>query len=743
MGQKIAILAVAICFLLIIPLATCFSDVEDSVRVKAAVIGFGEDTAGQSLITLRVDEILSYIKAEGSDPPELTSNSTLTFGYLWGHRQVNGTFQDLLIGSTIIGNISLHHPFSSHVGHLYGYELVCGEYEILTDKGCVPGECPTNEVLVGTKCIPLDCGPFQGYRNHACYELDCETDEKVENHRCVGVACADDELASNHFCQKLDCGIDSIAKNHECVQLVCGVFKKAGNHTCVLDWSQLAAFVAVTFVVLYLIYVLLIQDLFSEKKKGERALANRMGMFLVFLVSFVVLALPAVSRLIFHSNLLIGPESYHTQLIARGLMEGTLKLSLGGEITLYHLLLAYLGGLFGLENMAHLLPILLGTFSATIFYLIMRRIIDDVRTSTLTTMVMIFSPAFLYLFSVSTPHSLVALLLLIGVFLSLSSRKASLFSGGLLLALVSTYDPFVFALSFAAYLLILINTQNNRRLRISLLALIILAGLIFSLFFHTYNAEPIVSFRQNFIDESITDFGGKAGFGLFHIILLFSGLLYTWKKKKDYAPLYILLSLLFALMLALDTNYNVYLNFGVSYFIGFALSRFAEAKWETQQLKNIAILILFCGLLFSTVSYAKRMSLMEPEQQLTAALTKLSEYPKGNVLSIYPYSDIIAYFARMPPYIPVSGSDALMKKNIADEVFYSRKLDTTQNILLSEGIRYILVDRGMRQGGIWERDDEGLLFLFNNQERFKRILGNEARVGIWEYMPQNASLGAG
>lgn len=737
--KQTQLLASAAFFLLfLLPLAAGFTDIEDFASVNATVVGFEPGTGEGSFVKLRIDSVETYLHLPGSYPPALEPNSTYTLGLLWGHKPMNGAFIELDLGSRITANISLHYNFTSHVGHLYGYELICDFGRILTDEGCSPESCANNEVLVGIECVPLNCGPSQGFRNHTCYDLECETDEKIEDHRCKSLACADDEFAANHFCQKLDCGLDKVARNHQCVPMFCGVFKKADNHACVIDWTQLAVFIIVTFIVLYLIYILLIQDLVGERKKGERALANRMGIFLVFIVSLTILVLPMAARLIFHGILLPGSESYHSQLISRMLMEGTLKFSFGGEANIYHLLLAYLGGVLGLDTAARLLPILLGTFSATLFYLIMRKILNDVRTSTLTTMILVFSPAYLYLFSISTPDCLIALLILAGAYLSLSSRRLSVISGGILLSLVSSYNPFVFALSFSAFLLVMLNTKNNRATRLALLSVITFVGIYSSIFLHDYSL-PIESFRANLINQSIIDFGGKIGFGLFQVILLFSGLSYTWAKKRDYVQFYIVLALLFALMLALDVNYNAYLNFIGAYLIGLAISRFAETKWEAPQLKNIALLILFCGLLFSTVSYAKRVSMMEPDSNLEGALTKLSGYPSGVVLAHHTYYGFIEYFSGMPAYVGPEGADASMRLNITNEIFYSRRLEYTSDLMEKNHIHYIVIDRSMRQGLVWEREDQGLLFLLENSPSFRKLYGWEADVEVWEYLPQSAN----
>lgn len=727
-----SLIASALILLALLP-AVEGATIEDMAIVRATVTGFSTDLSGNSFVGLRIEEVLRHIPAAGSGAPELIPNSTFSFGYLWGHQKVTGTFPVIRKDYIIIANISLHRLFTTHVGHLYSYELVCGEDEILMDGECVPEECEQNERRVGNKCVILDCGPKQGYRDHACYDLDCDTDEKVENHLCVKLICADDEFASNHLCHTLDCGINEIPRNHECVPLICGVFTRADNNICIVDWVQIAVFILAMSAILFLIYYFLIKDLFSGAKKGGKTLGSNTGVILVFVVALVVLALPMSARLLFHSSYLAGPESYRNHLISTQLMDGKLDYRLGTETKPYHLLEAYLGGIFGIDLVARLLPIILGTFSATLFYLILKKIINDVRTSTLTAIVLIFSPAFMYLFSVSSPNCLTAFILLFATYLLLSSRKMHVLFGGIMLSLASLTDPFVFALSMAISILIIYNTRNSSRLRKLLFVLVALAGIAGSLLLYSF-AQPAFSIRSDFLRQSITDMGGVIGFGLFHIILFFSGLLSTWKMKREYALLYLMLALVFILMLALGINYNAYLNFLVVYFMGVALSNLAAMKWESLHLKNIALLILFCGLLFSGVSYAKRIALMEPEPELVQQLENLRSYPGGIVLSHPKYAESIEYFGGMPAYFRPEADDAIRRINISEEIFNSRRLEYTKQIMDEENIRYVVVTMDMRKGLVWDRENEGLLFLFRNNETFKKLYGNEVGVEVWEYL---------
>jgi hypothetical protein len=67
-------------------------------------------------------------------------------------------------------------------------------------------------------------------------------------------------------------------------------------------------------------------------------------------------------------------------------------------------------------------------------------------------------------------------------------------------------------------------------------------------------------------------------------------------------------------------------------------------------------------------------------------------------------------------------------------LFYSRILVDTQKIFKKYDIKYIYIDDSMKNGKVWSREDQGLLFLLKNSEIFKNIY-NSQNIEVWEYRP--------
>jgi len=58
----------------------------------------------------------------------------------------------------------------------------------------------------------------------------------------------------------------------------------------------------------------------------------------------------------------------------------------------------------------------------------------------------------------------------------------------------------------------------------------------------------------------------------------------------------------------------------------------------------------------------------------------------------------------------------------------------TFTLLRSYNIRYIWITPEMRSGLVWNKDDEGLLFLLKNSETFKKVYSTYG-YEIWEVLP--------
>ncbi len=77
--------------------------------------------------------------------------------------------------------------------------------------------------------------------------------------------------------------------------------------------------------------------------------------------------------------------------------------------------------------------------------------------------------------------------------------------------------------------------------------------------------------------------------------------------------------------------------------------------------------------------------------------------------------------------------DLNIKFNDTNTTFYSRNLKTTKSMLDKHNIKYIWIDKDMKQGQVWTREKQGILFLFRNSETFKKVYSKDD-IEIWEYL---------
>jgi len=224
------------------------------------------------------------------------------------------------------------------------------------------------------------------------------------------------------------------------------------------------------------------------------------------------------------------------------------------------------------------------------------------------------------------------------------------------------------------------------------------------------------------------------GFGIFSVLLAVVGFISTWKQKYSYWQLYLGVSFAYVAALWLDQNPNAYLGFVVAFFAGLGFMALVKMKWQLTRLRDLTLLLVVCGMLFSSISYAKRLVESQPDQGIVEALEFLKTQEQGIVLSYYSYGYWIEYFSGKPAFVDdTPTSNTKMSLNVSQEIFASRNLRYTKALLDSYNISYIFIDDRMKSGLVWVKEEEGLLFLFRNNETFKNIYSNPD-TELWGYI---------
>ncbi len=676
--------------ILLMPLVFAQQPMDEAV-IRAEVFSFSVDAYNNTMIKLGVLDILEYNRDPYANYLNLTTKN-LTLGYLWGHKNVNKSFPLIDRGYVIEGEIHYHYNFTSHSGHLYSYKIVCNQSSNYRNGTCIV-ECQSDEKLTERGCVPLNCSEHEYAYEHRCTELNCSSVQYAFNHSCVNLSCDSGEVAKNHTCVNFVCRYDQEMKDSKCIDLDCGFLKKPKNHRCVLNqWIVL-------FVLILIIIAFLPQNIWYSTYKRVVTKDTWALLFLVLSVSLVI-TLVFYLRMNLESPIIPGKLMYRNY--NNGIYSHIIK-----NIPLDH------------QLSSAVLAIFTAISVVIVFFRILRRLGYTTRQVFFIISIMVFSPAFIFTYVFPNPDSIVLLLVLMGV-LFLTKRKLFVILGSIFLVFSSFLNP------IAAFIAVLTAAYFGFQRKKELLLLLIM--FIPLLIFSVIRNLPVIS-ESLALTTLITDFGAVSGLGVFNVILFIAGLLSTWSKKDKYWPAYTItiLGMIFSYLTGI--NAIPYLNLVVCFFGGLGLISLVNTKWEFSVLRNLTILLLLCGLVFSEAAYISRVVQYEPDKYTVDALEHLN---KSKMMTHYTYTPLVEYYGSKG--FPQIDDNFQYEQNITEKVFYSRDYFASIELLNQSNISHIFITDDMKGGLVWEEENQGLLFIFRNNETFSRVYSNKG-AEIWKFEP--------
>jgi len=173
-----------------------------------------------------------------------------------------------------------------------------------------------------------------------------------------------------------------------------------------------------------------------------------------------------------------------------------------------------------------------------------------------------------------------------------------------------------------------------------------------------------------------------------------------------------------------------YLNIIIVFFAAHCFKKLIDRKWDLNFVKNLTIIVLICSFLFSAVSFANRTADAAPDAAILRSLKELKDYETGIVITLPEKAWWVEYYSEQPVFGKLLDKDDAY---IANEILDSKNIEYTSDLLDKHDIRYIWIDHEMKQGQVWTSEDQGLLWLLPNKEKFKNLY-NIGHVEIWEYL---------
>ncbi len=459
--------------------------------------------------------------------------------------------------------------------------------------------------------------------------------------------------------------------------------------------------------------------------KERHDVKEREFVFYLFLITVAILLLPPALRFFSNNAVIAGGEAYFHIGAAEDILKGDFTDALNEErlsLNPYHYLLAAVGHFLGVKMASLLVPITLGILSSMVFFLILKKLQFSLMSNFIICLLFILSPLFIFSFTISTFLPLSLFLILCGfyMFMSHTNPKSVKFCASVLCFVAASLIS-LFNILFISSLVLGYSYIKKKVQRDTLYVL--LAMIIAYLIYPTgifYQLEAIPSG----LPEFVTDLGGILGFGIFNIILAVIGIFSSWKLKKKYYAIYILAFALLVFSYFISYYINAYANFLFAVFAGIGFIYVRNIKWRLPVLRSLTMLIIICGLLFSTISFMNRISAFEPSNGQIESLRWISTRVEGNVLSHQKYGFLIENIAGKKPMLNGMEENA-EAANDAENIFQGYDLEKTLGLIKKHDIRYIWVTKEMKEGLVWKKEKQGLLFLFRNTETFKKIYSSQ------------------
>lgn len=471
-----------------------------------------------------------------------------------------------------------------------------------------------------------------------------------------------------------------------------------------------------------------------EFKKIDAFFKDKKSVLVILLFSIIIFLIPFSYRNTSFDGLPSGSLPYYHARMAEAFGQGlplkddAVYSARTYQINIYDYILFMLTKLIPISRLSFFLPIVFGILSLIFFVQILRQNHAPPSFINIAIILLVTSPLFIFTFTQSNQFSLILFLILLAFMLFY--RKKTLFLALPVFAVLSFFGPrilfmvILFLWGYSSY----INKEKR---------FFIIMGMMIALF-AAQQFLPcdfgIVDYPvENPYSEFISDLGGIFGIGIMHVSLMLYGFIVFWMhKESSYFTKIVFLILLISIFFV-DYSIIFYYNFIISIMGAIALISLTKRKWYSKEMKYVTVLIITCGLLFSTISYMKRISLDYPIPEQAESLYWLrNNMPRGEIFTLKDYGLFVHYLSGNKVIVDEFSSGDSLIVNDMENIYYSRALNTTQDLLERYNVSYLWITEEMKNGTVWHDEDEGLLFLLRNNKTFKQIYNDAPFVEIWE-----------
>lgn len=393
----------------------------------------------------------------------------------------------------------------------------------------------------------------------------------------------------------------------------------------------------------------------------------------------------------------------------------------------FHVILSFIP--FGDVNLAIFIPLITGLLSFVLVFFILRKINLSNNEITLSMILFVLTPVFIHKFTTLNPDNFAFPLILLIVLLYLKNS----FFAIILVILLSFVNSFLGVLVLLALVAHLIVKSSKKKLTVSLLISSFSSLIVFLLL----NKEAFLVTKGLVLDDVLIELGSVTGYSIPLIILGIIGLINWWEKGIDKTLIASSLFVIFFISIFFP-EMRLITAFIISVFAGMGINYLISMDWELKEIKQVSLLLIFCIILFSAILTMNTHLTQITPREVDAAKFLYSADSQGKVLSTEDKGFMINYLSGKEVFLDgrsFTYEDYEEKSSVVEQIFYARKLSELEDFLVNNSITYLFIHENMKNGEVWSRREEGLLFFLIHSDLFIKLFDNQ-EVQIYKYISE-------
>jgi|GEM_PF-6278697 len=424
--------------------------------------------------------------------------------------------------------------------------------------------------------------------------------------------------------------------------------------------------------------------------------ARKYGLTIIIILSLIAFLVPLLIRLWNGAPITPGAESYtllrHAELLSNGNAGFDPLTARTFAPNPYDLLLSA----FIVFGVPWALPLVLVIVLLIMLFVLMERYLQSIAVTILALATITLSPTMSVLGTTHTT-TLLCLTLVAGAIIAEKRTALAVF----LLFIAAMANPVVGSVCGLIIALTLIWLKQRSRATIAIVAIV--TGVLWTVAW-TWHA-PLLGISKV---PLLFEFGESAGISVFFILLIGYGIAVRPAFRMPSFLVSSILVLCVTLFMPAMIPITVILG---SIIVGYAIIDLLTAPWDLALLQQALVTLIACIGIFLLIANVRERVTDTPDGSFAHTLINLkNQYREGGVLSAPEYAPMIEYFSGRRATSSVDPSIA----------FHSRDAKEVFPYLTETGTNYILITREMRES-IFQRSDEGLLFLLEGSGRFVKI----------------------